>query len=66
MIKHTNIISAHVGGFSANAIIRKRCQICGFTQFNLVPASIGHFICEFHIVVNSVIDLVCEFSILNF
>lgn len=65
MIKHTNIISAHVGGLSANAIIRKRRQVCVFTRSNLLPASIGHFVCEFHIVVNSVVDLVCELLIFN-
>lgn len=59
VVRAFDVVSAHVGGFSADGIVHQRGAVCLLAEGNLVLAAVEHAVCELHVVVHGVVDLVC-------
>lgn len=56
-VVRTDVVAAHVGGLGADGMVDQGRPVCLLAGGDLVLASVGHGVGEFHVVVHGFVDL---------
>ena len=55
--KHTNVVTAHIGGLGTDCQVSQRGAIGGLAVGDLVLATVGHGVGELHVIIDSLVYL---------